>query len=342
VTVTGAGLQPEQLRVGYYRSSQAAPSTFESSVAGFAESVALDPVRPYAYVSLSADHLARVNLATGAVDSVMTTAGTTLRYPVVSGDGKYLYASNNQLPGGYHVFNLDTAQPVGVWARTTLCCGGQAVWVRNRGVPALLNINLESVNAETGVYSPPMVPVTDFPKLTYLAAPGNGTALYNYRSEFVSCPDVQRYTITSRPATGQVFLDNIAYVYGLSSGPGGCVHLYSMQPTYDNSVRYVVGRQDGGNQGVLREDTGPSNPGFTVAAAGEYVSRIHIADSGVKLVVFQDSSDNYLRGRILATNNSIVGSPFGHYVTINDVALTGDERFALLLNSSALALFRLP
>src|SRR5262249_41859276 len=153
-------------------------------------------------------------------------------------------------------FNLDTATSVGVWARTTGCCGGQAVWVRNRGVPALLNINLEAVNAETGVYSPPLPALTDSPSLPHLAAPCNGTALFNYRSEFVNCPAVQRYTVTSRPASGQVFLDNITYLYGLSSGPGGCAHLYSMQPTYDNSVRYVVGRQDGGNQGVLREDTG--------------------------------------------------------------------------------------
>jgi hypothetical protein len=126
VTVTGAGLQNDQLRVGYYRSSQTLPSQLAGGIPGLGGAtrplaVVADPIRPFAYVAFGTDSVFRVNFTTGAVDELMKTTGTIFISPVVSGDGRFLYVMNATLPGGIHVLDLDTMQPLAPWPRGALC-----------------------------------------------------------------------------------------------------------------------------------------------------------------------------------------------------------------------------
>ena len=342
VTVTGAGLQSDKLRVGYYRSSHPTPSSYEVSLRdGTGESLAVDPIRPYVYVALlnGSEHLMRVNIATQAVDTILSTPGTKLRYPVVSGDGHYLYAVNGQTPGGYEVYDLDAGQASATWPRTTLCCGGQAAWVRTRGVPALINANLEVVNAETGVYSPPAIPTADFASAAFATASGNGKAFYTFGFDTTNCEPAQRYEITSRPAAGQVFIGNQTTIQATPPRYGGCVSVDALVPTYDDSARYFVGVAASTYQGLIRL----SAAGLTEVSVGNYGRNLAMTDSGLKLIPTYNAN-NYMVLREFGANDQVVGTDFGNYLPVDEpaFAFSNDERFALIVNSSSFDLYRLP
>lgn len=340
VTVTGAGLQQDKLRVGYYRSLQPAPTSYEVNMRdGASEALAVDPIRPYAYVSLlnGGDHLVRVNFATGAVDSILMKPGTKLRAPVVSGDGHFLYASDNNLPGGYHVYDLDADQPFAVWPRKDGCCVSHAVWVRTRGVPLLINNFLDVANADTGEYSPAVVPAADFPKYAFVSAAGNGTALYNFSFGTTNCEPAYRYEITSRPVSGQAFLTNASRIDGTAPSRGGsCVSVDAFMPSFDDSVQYFVGILASTYQALLRTDAG----GLTEVSVASFERKLAMGDSGLKIVPLR--GDNGMQVRVFGPDDTVVGPDFGHYFSVDDLALSNDERFALIVDSGNFDLQRLP
>lgn len=339
VTVGGAGIQTDTLRVGYYRSSNGAPTGYQLNLAAQdLESLAVDPIRPYVYLASlnGGDRLIRVNIVTQAVDTILSIPGAKLRYPVVSGDGHYLYTSNNTPPGGYEVYDLDAGQKTASWPSPTLCCGGEVVWSRTRGVPALINQALEVVNAQTGVYSPPDTPINGR-AAPFISASGNGKALYAFGDDAVYCLPAQRYEITSRPATGQVFLGNQTTISATSPSLGNCVSVDALVPLYDDSAQYFFGVAAGSYEGLLRA----SSTGITEVSAGRYAPNLAVSDSGLKLIPAYDSS-NYMVIREFGADERARGADFGRFLSVRDLAFSNDERFAFIIDSTNLGVYRLP
>lgn len=265
VTVSGGSLSTDSVRVGYYRSAQNEPAemhyTVDTSTGNPRAELALDPVRPYVYVGASTPDVLRVHLITGATDVLFSTPGARISGLVVSGDGRTLYATTVALPGDVVRFDLDANAPLAPFARQVVCCSQNLVWIRNRGVPALITNKLEVFNltanrASAIVDTAPKSGIDPLDRLFwYIATPRDGSEFWTFHfTNATGCSSGQSYRITTRPSTGDAYLTE--YRRPPTIAEGGCATLEQFATSHNSSTWHVLH----GNAYYFGSNGAPLNP----------------------------------------------------------------------------------
>jgi hypothetical protein len=349
VTVNGGSLLTDSVRVGYYRSSQNEPDemhyTVNTSTANSRVELALDPVRPYVYLGLSTPDVTRVHLITGARDVLFSTPGAQIAGLVVSGDGRTLYATTAALPGDVVRFDLDTNTTLASLPRQTLCCSQDVVWVRNRGVPALITNKLEVFNLTTNQPSaivdvPPKSGIDSNVVLYwYIAMTRNDAELWTFHATNASaCASGQSYRITTRSTTGDAYLT--AYRSPPRIAGGTCVTLEQFATSHDAATWHVLS----GQSYYFGPAGGPLNP---LSPQRQYSLLTTSYDNRVALIYYVHTGQAF-------SHHLLVLDPVGNVLRDSqyldwpdEMTFVADGRFLLvegeyLPTTGSLHLFRLP
>jgi hypothetical protein len=349
VTVNGGSLSTDSVRVGYYRSSQNEPDemhyTVDTSTGNPRAELALDPVRPYVYLGLSTPDVTRVHLITGARDVLFSTPGARIAGLVVSGDGRTLYATTAALPGDVVRFDLDANTTLAPLPRQTLCCTQDLVWVRNRGVPALITNNLEVFNlttnqASTIVGVPPQSGIdSSVIRYWYIAKSRDDAELWNfYETNALGCSSGQSYRITTRSTTGDAYLT--AYRSPPSIAGGTCATLTQFATSHDAATWHVLS----GHSYYFGPAGGPLSP---LNPQREYSLLTTGYDDRVALIYYVHTGQAY-------AHHLLVLDPIGNVLRDSPrldrpeaMTFVADGRFLLveggyLSATGSLHLFRLP
>lgn len=349
VTVNGGSVSTDSVRVGYYRSSQNEPDemhyTVNTSTANPRAQLALDPVRPYVYLGLSTPDVTRVHLITGARDVLFSTPGARIAGLVVSGDGRTLYATTAALPGDVVRFDLDTNTTLASLPRQTTCCTQEIVWVRNRGVPALITNKLEVFNLTTNQASA-IVDVSPNSGLDsnvipywYIATARDDAELWNFHAtNALGCSSGQSYRIKTRTTTGDAYLTTSRSPPRIAGG--SCVTLEQFVTSHDATTWHVLS----GQSYYFGPAGGPLNP---LSPQREYSLLETSYNDRVALIYYIHTGQSF-------AHHLLVLDPIGNVLRDSQslhwpeaMTFVADGRFILveggyLSATGSLHLFRLP
>jgi hypothetical protein len=341
VTVSsGGGIQSDTLRVGYFRSSAAEPTavqaTLDLSTSMQPAGLAVDPIRPYAYVGLSTNTVRRVNLLTGAVLTLFTAAPEAkIGRVVVSGDGQYLYATSIGSTGDVLRYNLDVGVPLAALPKMTDCCAQELVWVRSRGVPLLVTGHFEVYNAATGAAQTPVnVPVDGLTRFDYLAAMSDGSEIWAVDSVSATggaCSRAASYHVVTRPEDNTGYLTpfrSTAPLIGLSTS---CPSISQLASSADSANVDVIGQNAGGTVAFFE---GPRDGAVSEIASQRHYEHLAVASNGLRALTFLGLNGAFSDGiEVLDANNGLVHT-FEQLQAMEGVRFSADDRFLLVLGNS--------
>lgn len=345
VTVNGGSLSTDSVRVGYYRSSQNEPDEMHYTVNTSSANLALDPVRPYVYLGLSTPDVTRVHLITGARDVLFSTPGARIAGLAVSGDGRTLYATTAALPGDVVRFDLDSNTTLASLPRQTLCCTQDVVWVRNRGVPALITNKLEVFNLTTNQASaivdvPPKSGIDSNVVLYwYISKARDDAELWTFHATNAwGCSSGQSYRITTRSTTGDAYLTAYRSPPGIAGGT--CVTLEQFATSHDAAKWHVLS----GESYYFGPAGGPLNP---LSPQRQFSLLTTSYDDRVALIYYVHTGQPF-------SHHLLVLDPIGNVLRDSQylespeaMTFVADGRFLLVEGSylpaaGSLHLFRLP
>lgn len=340
VTISGDGLQDETLRVGFFRSSAAEPTavgaTLNLSTSTQPAGLAIDPIRPYAYVGLSTNTVRRVNLLTGAVTTLLTAApAAKISRIVVSGDGQYLYASSIGSTGDVLRFNLDVGVPLAALPKMTNCCAQELVWVRSRGVPLLVTGHFEVYNAETGASQTPVdVPADGLTKFDYLAAMSDGSEIWAVDSISATggaCSRAASYHVLTRPQDGTGYLAPFRSSAPLIAQSAACPSISQLASSADSANVEVIGQNAGGTVAFFE---GPRAGAVSEIASQRHYEHLGVASNGQKALSYLGLNGAFSDGiEVLDANNGVVHT-FQQLQVMEGVRFSADDRFLVVLGNS--------
>lgn len=359
VTVSGAGLPADTLRVGYYRSSNALPAQLQASpipitTATRPARIAVDPVRPVAYVAFGTSVIYRAHLITGAVTPLRSEPGAIYLGPVVSGDGRRLYASEGGgVGGGIVIQDLETGAARASIPNTAGCCPGSdrsTVWIRQGGQPLLVTSQRQVINPDTGIVSQTTTVPLDS---TYpnISPRGDDRTLDFYSLGTTNLRTVPAFQLTARPGVGDGFLTAFATrVFPGLGGNGGDIIVEDFAETPDGAVTFVLGDIGGG---------GPFNALYRFTPTTGTVidtnrnSAVSVAPDGrglaARFVQIAPGFGSAYFVYVIDAGGSIVQQYTDYFSEVNDLEFSADGRQALVLGSAttiqagqALHVFRLP
>jgi hypothetical protein len=341
VTISGAGIQSDTLRVGYFRSSAAEPAVVRAqlnlSTSVQPAGLAVDPVRPYAYIGLSTNTVRRVNLVTGAIATLLTAAPEAkIARVVVSGDGRYLYASHIGSTGDVLRFDLDVGLQLPSLTRTTICCAQELAWVRSRGVPLLVTGHFEVYNAATGAAQTPVnVPADGFTKFDYLAAMSDGSEIWAIDSISATgsvCSRAASYRVVTQPEDGTGHLAPFRSSAPSIGQSSSCPTISQLASSADSTKLEVIGQNAVGNIAFFE---GPRDGSVSEIASQRDYQHLAVAANGLKALSFRDGSAINQDGvEVLDANNALVHT-IEQLWMIEGVRFSADDRFVVVLGHAA-------
>ena len=337
VTVSGGGLQSDTVRVGYFRSSAAEPAavqaTLNLSTSVQPAGLAIDPVRPYAYVGLSTNTVRRVNLVTGTVATLFTgPQGAKIGRVVVSGEGRYLYASAIDSTGDVLRFDLDAGLPASSLTKMTNCCAQELVWVRSRGVPLLVTGHFEVYNAVTGAAQTPVaVPVDGATRFNSLSAMNDGSEIWAVDPDAAGCASAASFRVETRPADGSGYLVPFRDSAPLIDQSTSCPRISRLESSPQSIFVQVVGQNAGGTVAYFRG--APAGPLSEIASQRHY-EHLGVASNGLTALSFIGSNGAFSDGvEVLDGNNGLVHT-FEQLQSMQGVRFSADDRFLVVLGNS--------
>ncbi|HEY7642647.1 MAG TPA: hypothetical protein VH814_23130 [Steroidobacteraceae bacterium] len=341
VTIHGSNLQSESLRVGYFRSSAAEPTAvgaqLDLSTSTQPAGLAIDPIRPYAYVGLSTNTVRRVDLLTGAVTTLLTAAPEAkIGRVVVSGDGRYLYASSIGSTGDVLRYDLDVGVPLASLPKMTNCCAQELAWVRSRGVPLLVTGHFEVYNAVTGASQTPLnVPVDGLTKFDYLAALNDGSEIWfvdKFSATGGACASAASYRVVTRQEDGTGYLAPFRTSAPLIGQSTACPSISELVSSADSANLEVVGQNAVGTVAFFE---GPRAGPVTEIAAQRHYQYVAAGSNGLKALSFADLSAINQDGiEVLDTSNAVVHT-FEQLWRMEAVRFSADDRFLVVLGLAA-------
>lgn len=342
VTVSSSdGIQQDALRVGYFRSSAAEPTavqaTLNLSTLDQPAGLAIDPIRPYAYVGLSTNTVRRVNLLTGAVLTLLTAAPEAkIGRIVVSGEGRYLYASSIGSTGDVLRYDLDLVAPLASLPKMTNCCAQELVWVRSRGVPLLVTGHFEVYNAATGAPQTAVnVPADGLTKFDFLAGLNDGSEIWAIDAVSATgsaCSRAASYHVVTRPEDGTGYLTpfrSTAPLIGLSAF---CPSISQLASSADSTNIEVIGQNAAGTVAFFE---GPRDDAVTEISSQRHYEHLAVSSSGLKALSFLGSGGSFTDGvEVLDATNGLVHT-FEQLQSMAGVRFSADERFLVVIGNAS-------
>jgi hypothetical protein len=335
------GIQQDTVRVGYFRSSAAEPAavqaTLNLSTLDQPAGLAIDPIRPYAYVGLSTNTVRRVNLVTGAVFTLFTAApDARIGRVVVSGEGQYLYASSTGSTGDVLRYDLDLGTPLASLTKMTNCCAQELLWVRSRGVPLLVTGHFEVYNAATGAAQTAVnVPADGLTKFDYLAALNDGSEIWAIDSVSATgsaCSRAASYHVVTRPDDGTGYLTpfrSTAPLIGLSAF---CPSISQLASSADSTNIEVIGQNAAGTVAFFE---GPRDGAVSEISSQHRYEHLAVSSSGLKALSFLGSAGSFADGvEILDASNGLVHT-FGQLQSMAGVRFSADDRFLVVIGNAS-------
>ena len=259
----------EKVRVGLWVGS-ADPTSNSTTVTGIPITVAADPIRPYAYVSLGSD-IQVYNIYTGAPVNTITGVAGTIEAMIASHDGSTLYVTDRTNSKIVRV-NLD-AQTIGTSFSASMANSVSIIdYTRTNGVELLVSGNSGQIfDAQTGTAFP-----STFAGNTVVSASLNGTRLCTVDVGFslysVSCPTLDFTSLNG----GQLLLGNTSTVSGVGSNGQDAI----VSP--DGAVFYVAAGTPSELSKYLTSGQNPSYAGVgqSPAPIGAHPNNVKIAPDG--------------------------------------------------------------
>jgi hypothetical protein len=355
VTVAGAGLPTDSVRVGYYRSGSTSPNELHAIIPlGFATqppSIVLDPVRPFAYVALGESTIYRVHLVTGVVVEVANDEGRRYVSPVVSGDGRTLFAYD-MTSGTIVRYSIPGNMPLAPLPRVQQCCAlvdhGFA-WLRQRGQAVLVTMNLHVIDPDTGavfqhVTVQPREDYTHFPAVDFfrrILVAEDGKRLFFYTPPGGALDSTTTYELTARPAARDGFLTLTGGSAWSPPDEPCCVLIREYARAADSDTVYLLGTYGGStNNRVFR--FGESS---WAVISEENNAQFAIARSGVGAAVRRDEFGFYWRPYVFYADDTVTGNLPPYLSQVEDLEFSMDSRYLLILGtemSQGLHLYRVP
>ncbi|HEV8330681.1 MAG TPA: BACON domain-containing protein [Steroidobacteraceae bacterium] len=340
VTISGNGIQDDTVRVGYFRSSAAEPTSVQAaldlSTSVQPAGLAIDPIRPYAYVGLSTNTVRRVNLLTGAVFTLFTAAADAkIGRVVVSGDGQYLYASSIGSTGDVLRFNLDFGVPTAALPKMTNCCAQELAWVRSRGVPLLVTGHFEVYNADTGAAQTAVnVPVDGLTKFDYLAAMSDGSEIWaidNVSATGDACTRAASVRVVTRPEDGTGHLAPFRDSAPLIGQSAFCPSISQLASSADGANLEVIGQNAGGTVAFFE---GARGGALSEIASTRHYEHLGVGLDGLKALSYLGSNGAFSDGiEVLDANNGLVHT-FEQLQSMQGVRFSADDRFLVVIGNS--------
>lgn len=340
VTISGNGIQDDTVRVGYFRSSAAEPTSVQAaldlSTSVQPAGLAIDPIRPYAYVGLSTNTVRRVNLLTGAVFTLFTAAADSkIGRVVVSGDGQYLYASSIGSTGDVLRFNLDFGVPTAALPKMTNCCAQELAWVRSRGVPLLVTGHFEVYNADTGAAQTAVnVPVDGLTKFDYLAAMSDGSEIWaidNVSATGDACTRAASFRVVTRPEDGTGHLAPFRDSAPLIGQSAFCPSISQLASSADGANLEVIGQNAGGTVAFFE---GARGGALSEIASTRHYEHLGVGLDGLKALSYLGSNGAFSDGiEVLDANNGLVHT-FEQLQSMQGVRFSADDRFLVVIGNS--------
>jgi hypothetical protein len=340
VTVSSNGIQSDTLRVGYFRSSAAEPTSVQAaldlSTSVQPAGLAIDPIRPYAYVGLSTNTVRRVNLLTGTVFTLFTAAADAkIARVVVSGDGQYLYASSIGSTGDVLRFNLDFGVPMAALPKMTNCCAQELAWVRSRGVPLLVTGHFEVYNADSGAAQTPVnVPADGLTKFDYLAAMSDGSEIWavdNVSATGEACTRAASSRVVTRPEDGTGHLAPLRDSAPLIGQSVFCPNISQLASSADGANLEVIGQNAGGTVAFFE---GARGGAVSEIASTRHYEHLGVGLDGLKALSYLGSNGAFSDGiEVLDANNGLVHT-FEQLQAMEGVRFSADDRFLVVIGNS--------
>jgi hypothetical protein len=342
VTVSSSdGIQQDTVRVGYFRSSTAEPTavqaTLNLSTLDQPAGLAIDPIRPYAYVGLSTNTVRRVNLVTGAVLTLFTAAPEAkIGRVVVSGEGRFLYASSIGSTGDVLRYDLDLGAPLASLPKMTNCCAQELVWVRSRGVPLLVTGHFEVYNAATGAAQTPVdVPADGLTRFDFLAALNDGSEIWaidNVSATGNACSRAASYRVATRPQDGTGYLTPFRSTAPLIGQSAFCPGISQLAGSADSTNIEVIGQNAAGTVAFFE---GPRDDAVTEISTQRHYEHLAVSSSGLKALSFLGSGGSFADGvEVLDANNGLVHT-FEQLHSMAGVRFSADERFLVVIGNAS-------
>lgn len=341
VTVSsGNGIQSDTLRVGYFRSSAAEPTSVQAalnlSTLDQRAGLAIDPIRPYAYVGLSTNTVRRVNLLTGAVFTLFTAAAEAkIGRVVVSGDGRYLFASSTGSTGDVLRYDLDIGLPLAALPKATNCCAQELAWVRSRGVALLVTGHFEVFNAVTGAAQTPVnVPVDGMTKYDYLAAMSDGSEIWavdDISATGAACTRATSFGVVTRPDDGTGHLVPFRGSAPLIGQSASCPSISQLASSADGANLEVIGQNAGGSVAFFE---GARGGAVSEIASTRHYQHLGVGQDGLKALSYLGLNGTFSDGvEVLDASNALVHT-FEQLMTIEGVRFSADDRFLVVIGNS--------
>lgn len=341
VTIVGSGgIQDDTLRVGYFRSSAAEPTavqaTLNLSTLDQPAGLAIDPIRPYAYVGLSTNTVRRVNLLTGAVFTLFTAAADAkIGRVVVSGDGRYLYASSIGSTGDVLRYDLDFGMSLAALPKMTNCCAQELAWVRSRGVPLLVTGHFEVYNAATGAAQTTVnVPVDGLTKFDYLAGMSDGSEIWaidNVSATGGACTRAASFRVVTRPEDGTGHLAPLRDSAPLIGQSASCPGISQLASSADGANLEVIGQNAGGNAAFFE---GARGGAVSEIASTRHYEHLGVGLDGLKALSYLGANGAFSDGvEVLDANNALVHT-FEQLQAMAGVRFSADDRFLVVIGNA--------
>jgi hypothetical protein len=341
VTVSSSdGIQSDTLRVGYFRSSAPEPTAVQAaldlSTSVQPAGLAIDPIRPYAYVGLSTNTVRRVNLLTGTVFTLFTAAADAkIGRVVVSGDGRYLYASSIGSDGDVLRYDLDFGVPLSALSKMTNCCAQELAWVRSRGVPLLVTGHFEVYNAESGVAQTPVnVPVDGLTKFDYLAAMSDGEEIWAVDSVSATgdaCTRAASFSVVTRPEDGTGHLAPFRDSAPLIGQSAFCPNISQLASSTDGANLEVIGQNAGGTVAFFE---GARGGAVSEIASTRHYEHLGVGLDGLKALSYLGSNGAFSDGIEVLDANNVLVHTFEQLQAMEGVRFSGDDRFLVVIGNS--------